>query len=371
MSSDTLLAHLSNRFGQGAENLATEALQYVLRHPQVANGFERHVRQFTPDLPPLGRYRTQVGGDSDAGIRDLVGTTADNTTPLVVEVKFDAPLTPNQPVTYLTALAELRSPALLLFLVPTTRVTQLWPRLLRRCAVAGLNVAVRAESELVARFGTATMAVTTWSQLLDDVTGIPLSEQNQQVLSEIQQLRGLCAREDRSGFRPFGSEFLEGDTGRHLLNLDSLLVEAIEVLRGEGTAVTSGYKWTASRGWFGKYFALAGRQVLLHANFRRWGLLADTPLWIRVYPGSDPRVGDALGPLRAAEPRRLFDDDGKLQVPVFLPPDGDRDECVGAIVAAARQVRDLLAVVPALLAPDPPQVADRPDLEEGLEQEAE
>ncbi len=139
MSDDTLLAHLSRR-RHGSENLATEALEYILRHPQVADAFDRHLRQVAPNLPPLVRYQTQVSGGDDTGIRDLIGTTVSNTNPFVLEVKFGAPLTPNQPVTYLKALAKGDEPSLLLFLVPRTNVSGLWPRLLRRCAEADLQL---------------------------------------------------------------------------------------------------------------------------------------------------------------------------------------------------------------------------------------
>lgn len=344
MSDSTLLAHLSGRLGHGSENLATEALEYVLRHPLVSDAFQRHLLVLAPSLPPLARYRTQSGDDGDAGIRDLVGSTSDGATALVVEVKFDAPLTSNQPGTYLRALAAVGVPALLMFLVPTSRAAQLWPRLLRRCGEAG--VAMTSNSDrMVATSGFVTLAVTTWAAVLDDLSGIPLGEANRQVLAEIAQLRGLCAREDREGFTPFGAPFLEGDTGRHLLALDRLLIDAIEVLRGEHLVVTRGFKWSAGQGWFGKYFALAGVGSLLHVNFSRWAAIADTPLWLHVYQTSDPRVSEALEPLRVAEPRRLFDDDGELQIPVSLPPDGDREECLASIVTTLKDVHSLLGAL--------------------------
>ncbi|MBA2337101.1 MAG: hypothetical protein H0V96_04970 [Acidimicrobiia bacterium] len=341
MSDSTLLAHLSGRLGHGSENLATEALEYVLRNPLVSDAFQRHLRALAPSLPSLARYRIQVGDDGDAGIRDLVGATSDGVTPLVVEVKFDAPLTSNQPGAYMRALAALEVPALLVFLVPTSRAAQLWPRLLRRSDEAGMATTSSGDG-MVATSGSVTLAVTTWAAVLDDLSGIPLGEANQQVLAEITQLRGLCAREDREGFMPFGAPFLEGDTGRHLLALDGLLIDAIEVLRGEHLVVTRGFKWSAGQGWFGKYFKLAGVESLLHANFSRWASLADTPLWVRIYPKSDPRVSEALEPLRTSEPRRLFDDDG-LQIPVPLPADGDREACLASIVSTLKDVHSLLA----------------------------
>jgi hypothetical protein len=289
MTDSTLLAHLSGRLGHGSENLATESLEYVLRHPQVSEAFQRHLRRFAPSLSPLARYRTQVGDEGDAGIRDLVGSTAEGVTVLVVEVKFDAPLTSNQPGSYLRALAHLDLPTLLLFLVPTYRSVPLWPRLLRRCIEAGIELRSDPEGDrMIATHGSVTMAVTTWAAVLEDLSGIPLSQANQLVLAEVDQIRGLCARADREGFMPLGTAFLEGDTGRHLLALNSLLIDAVEVLHGEHLAATSGGRWSAGQGYFGRYFWLVGFQSFLHVAFARWGTLADTPLWLRIWPGSDP-----------------------------------------------------------------------------------
>jgi hypothetical protein len=124
---------------------------------------------------------------------------------------------------------------------------------------------------------------------------------------------------------------------------DSLLIDAVEVLNGEHLAATRGGKWSAGQGYFGRYFWLVGLESLLHANFARWGTLADTPLWLRIWPGLDPRVTDALEPLRTTQPRRLFDDDGELQISVPLPSDGDCEACLASIVATLKEVQGLLA----------------------------
>lgn len=340
MSDSTLLAHLSARLRGGSENLATEALEYVLRNPLVSDAFQRHLRQLAPSLPAMARYRTQVRDASDTGIRDLVGSTDNGITSLVVEVKFDAPLTSNQPGTYLKALREVDGPSLLVFLVPTSRAEALWPRLMRRCAES--EVHMESEGRHVARSGTVTLAVTTWNDVLDAIGGIPLGPKSHQVLAEIDQLRGLCDRQDREGFVPFSDTFLEGDSGRYLEALDSLLIDAINLLREEHLVETVGYKWTAGQGWFGKYFKMAEVLCLLHVNYARWASQADTPLWLNVDPQADPRISEALEPLRLSEPRQLFDGDGQLAIPVHVPAGKDREHCLDEIIAMLKDVRSLL-----------------------------
>ena len=104
MNDATLLAHLVNRLGTGAENIANETLAYLLQEPAACHGMHAHARRFCPDVAAARRYRTQDWSAEDNAIPDLVGITADGTTPLVIEAKFGAALTPNQPVTYLRRL---------------------------------------------------------------------------------------------------------------------------------------------------------------------------------------------------------------------------------------------------------------------------
>lgn len=91
------------------------------------------------------------------------------------------------------------------------------------------------------------MAVTTWNDVLDAIGGIPLGPKSHQVLAEIDQLRGLCDRQDREGFVPFSDTFLEGDSGRYLEALDSLLIDAINLLREEHLVETVGYNGQPAR----------------------------------------------------------------------------------------------------------------------------
>jgi hypothetical protein len=161
------------------------------------------------------------------------------------------------------------------------------------------------------------------------------------VLAEIDQLRGLCARADREGFIPFGPAFLEGDTGRHLLALDSLLIDAVEVLHGERIAATRGGRWSAGQGYFGRYFWLVGLQSLLHANFGRWGPWR-TPRCGCASGQARTRASPTLEPCEPANPatlrrRRRAADLSTSQ------SDGDREACLASIVTTLKEVHGLLA----------------------------
>ncbi len=100
----SLFAHLALQFGSHPENLATEALGYVLQNSETARAAVRDLlRGFGSTIDDELTYATQSSGEHDAR-PDLVGRNATGAEPLLIEVKFWAGLTQNQPVAYLQRL---------------------------------------------------------------------------------------------------------------------------------------------------------------------------------------------------------------------------------------------------------------------------
>ena len=137
-----LLGHLVLRFASSPENVATEALAFILdKSPTTRHELSDFLRASGVKLPDDLVFRTQVVGN-DATIPDLVGSKADWREFLIVESKFWAGLTGNQPVSYLKRLSR-HGGGLLLFVAPEQRRATLWPKLLRRCADASLEITER------------------------------------------------------------------------------------------------------------------------------------------------------------------------------------------------------------------------------------
>ena len=71
---DTLFGHLALRFSSHPENLATEALLYLLNKSRDAKGlFAGYLSGHGQEFPPVTRFNSQVSSD-DNTIPDLVGT---------------------------------------------------------------------------------------------------------------------------------------------------------------------------------------------------------------------------------------------------------------------------------------------------------
>src|SRR5579859_5516231 len=135
----SLFGHLAHRFSTHPENLATEALNYVLASSEpAARALLSLLAEIEPGLPLDLSFETQVVGEDDAR-PDLVGKHPELGSVLILEAKFWAGLTAHQPVTYLTRLPR-QHPAVLMVMAPGLRFQTLWTELADRCAAAGVAV---------------------------------------------------------------------------------------------------------------------------------------------------------------------------------------------------------------------------------------
>lgn len=129
--SDTLLAYLVSSFPGNTENIATEALRHVFNHSDASvEALNDIVQSGVGAISPITRVKSQVI-HADGTIPDLVGLDESCEERVLVEVKFWAQLTSNQPNGYLERLPK-DGPAVLIFLAPEERVQSLWPQLRNR-----------------------------------------------------------------------------------------------------------------------------------------------------------------------------------------------------------------------------------------------
>lgn len=346
MQHDSLFGHFASRSGQ-PENIATEALNYILNRSAVAkSAFLRYVAQTNVELPGTLLFRTQATG-SDNAIPDLVGTDAASKQILLVEAKFWAGLTNNQPVTYLKRLPP-RADGLLLFIAPAKRFDTLWAELIRHCrnkkfATDRSQEGITEEIRAIKVRPTHTLALTSWRAMLSYILRALETEGEYHTASDVQQLQGLCERMDSGAFLPLRSEELTSDTGARIVQYCQLVDEAIREARSVGIASTDGFKHTRGAAFYGHYLGLAGNQCLLHFSGELWGRLRANPLWLRVdHVQSKPWMKDALASLERKQPPRLLPAGRDLLIPINLPTGVEKRGVVLALVDQIKEVADLL-----------------------------
>jgi hypothetical protein len=350
---DSLFGHLAARFVTSEENLATEALSYILSSSSVARAvFVDYLTTLLPGLPTDLSFRTQEAGEGGE-IPDMVGTDAEGREVIVVEAKFWAGLTDNQPVAYLKRLL-VDSPGMLLFVAPEARVLTLWPELLRRCADAKLELtkeetsrgAIRAQVNRTHR-----LALTSWQALIGVIDARLAAKGEEATRGDLHQLDGLCTRMDRAAFRPLRSADLAPEIGLRISQYCELVEDVVRQLKNEGAADTSGLSCGGGLGGYWRFFRVRGYGCYVGVVWLWWSGFAETPLWLAVgdqkFRNATPEIHTSLSPLeRQNPPRLMMSPEGELLVPLILPLHVERATVVTDL---ARQIREVAALLPAKL----------------------
>lgn len=344
----SLLAYLAYKFGGQTETIATEALGYILSRSEAARGALRDtIRTGGVDVGSIARVQTEVKVNKDARV-DLVGFDAMDAERLLIEVKFWAGLTENQPNTYLERLLQNTEPSTLLFVAPESRMVTLWAEICRQANAGGftLNMGTHTTGlqSAVVNVGPHTLMLTSWLALLGAMASRASVDGDSSAERDILQLDGLCKQEDAEAFRPLHGSELSMDFPRFQRHLIRLINDAVvlgtsdqhKIFRLQG-------QFTSSTESHGFWITIAGASALFYLNYRYWAQEGGTPLWIRFYNS---------GALKLDTIRERLQADlvpGKEDIlPIYLRKGVEREAVLNGIVERLREIRDILA------APAPP-----------------
>ena len=342
---DTLLAHLAWRLSSRHEDIAVEALGYILKSGPMLRVMEELLKEGGADVGTIARVQTQVSGEGETR-PDLVALDAQGEECVLIEAKFWAGLTANQPKAYLDRLAPGKA---LLFVAPESRLEALWPELRRRVGddrllsasdTAALKSAAMDEGKY--------LAMVSWAHLLDRLERAADAASR----DEVQQLRGLSHRvDDESGFPPLRPEELSPEFPRRLLSLRRLVDDATERAVAHDYADIKGLIVTPLARGYGRYLSLRGASAWFGIGQNWWARSAypDTPLWLFFEQWRDERhrarwpvTRGALEPLTRTAPPECLEENQALLVPIALPTGVEYDAVLDAVVERLREIADLI-----------------------------
>ncbi len=349
---ESLFAHMALRLGAHPENLATEALAYVLARPGSGkNGFRGALPERARAATPLDlRYVTQAASEKD-GRPDLAGLDSNGKIRVLVEAKFGAGFTEKQPLGYL---AQLAAGGLLVVVGPRTRHAYLLRELRARLAEAkrSFEQVSASESDIAhLLIDELHLVVISWQRVLGairlelelagDVSG----------LADVAQLLGLCDRMDNEAFIPVTEAELGSSVYRRYHEFGEIIDRVMGDLARQGVMDAKRSRATGANGWYGRYAQLRGVGVLLHVSTRKWTKLAATPVWLTVYGSrwhdSDPGPAKrALVGFEGMEPRCLYEDRlGFPTIALRIPVGAEEHEVRAAISDQIRRIGDTIAAM--------------------------
>lgn len=323
------------------ENVATEALAYILRKSERARAalgqyFVSMGAAATPDLD----YQTQAAVDEE-GTPDLVGHDAQGEVRVVLEAKFWAGLTAHQPVSYLARLAR---DSVLAFVVPSRRVDLLWGELLTRLRAANVACIERASTgpyRAAALADGKHVLLFNWGSMLAVLQDRLLLDGDQARTEDVRQLQGLCVGMAEAGFPPLGDSELTSGLWRRIAHLANLVPAVVTLLEERGVASSAGSRVSSGPGWTSQKIRIRGFDVHLTFDTDACGRFLPTPFWLQLPAAARQHVTA----LALERPPRLIAHPwgGYPYVALRTPVGVERDEVISAL---ARECEAIAAMFP-------------------------
>lgn len=350
-----LLKHLAPFYPQ-QENLATEALCYLLTKSETCAAELIRMATGKPIVEEPLHFQTQVAGEKGT-IPDLVGRDVSGRERILVEAKFWAGLTDNQPVNYLARLSTAGSGALL-FVMPEKRLDILEPEILKRCESAGIAF-TRYEngySGTIRYFsvGCHLLALVSWKQLLGRLRQAVTDSGQYAFASDIEQLDCFCGSFDDPAFQPLTSDDLAPVHAHRFMKLKSLVDAVTEGLKKDGLATTDGMRATPLQSGYCRYMKIRSWCCDIRLDYDRWSSLVETPLWLATTGkewhtnsawDESMEVNQALRGWLNSQPKKAFHEPGKRRwfIPLHVPIGMELERVVQELV---KQVKEFYNLIP-------------------------
>ena len=205
------------------------------------------------EVGSISRTRTQ---DSDEkGRPDLSCFDEDGMERVLIEAKFWAGLTDNQPIAYLKRLPSDKS-SVLLFVAPAARFEPLWAELIRRVTESEeFELGANSEDEnlrSVVVGDEGRLMLTSWRALLGRMASQASVAGDSRAETDIRQLLGLTQRMDEDAFLPIRSDELGPEFPRRMNNLGRLILNVVQRGRKTGWVDTSGMQASGNENGYGQ-----------------------------------------------------------------------------------------------------------------------
>jgi hypothetical protein len=368
---DHVLGHLARRFTVSEENLATEALTWLLRDPSANSALCSLARAVGARIPDGLTFVGQVGSP-DTGRPDIVGTDENQRVRLLIEAKFAAGLTAQQPRGYLTLLGD-AAPGLLLVVAPSARLGTLWSELLHatpETAASAPSPSAPLEGDLMrtAVGGNRVLALASWRHVVTHILEALNASGNRPLAQDAEQLLALTEVMDSQAYAPVRPGDYGPGEARRVQQLQGL-IDGVRDRARQSDRVEQAGRSSHGRIFYGWYLRSRATSKSLWFGFlpRLWDREGISPLWMQVKTSSSwsrQRLAQALAPLHGAGQQGVFEGLESFYVPLALQPFLSQRETVVDLLS---QVEAVVALLDAAVAPGEEPTADEIPASEEIE----
>lgn len=312
---DSLLSHIAGCFVSQYENVANSSVSYLLnRYPASRAALEKLLS--LKQVP--SHYVTELSTKSN-GRPDVTGLDANGDKVVIIEGKFWANLTDNQPANYLK---ELGDGGKLLFLAPDRRIESLRSEMRKRLG---------SEDERI--------DVCSWLAFLALIESENSKDHDGNLASDLAQLRALCARMDEEGMPPLSMTDLDPMNGRICYQLADLIDDCNRQIRKWPQSTFKGMKSGGTKYGYGFYFKAFGFGCWLGFSTYNWFVKrSHTPTWLYIYAEDFKGDEQIYSHLNNHDPENSYLEDGEALYAIVLRTGMDRNQAVEFIVEEVKAV---------------------------------
>ncbi|UPM56364.1 hypothetical protein [Gottfriedia acidiceleris] len=348
----SLLGYLGKNFISNNENLATEALNYILDNSFAARSAITKINNhINPNIDSDLSFQSQVYSNDNA-IPDIVGFDTNNDSVYIIEAKFWAGLTRNQPITYLNRLDK-NKPSILIFLVPKLRMELVWGELIQRLneeQIPFLDINTQENIFFVNINHNKQLAITNWDYLLNEIISQMTLQQDELLKGDVLQLLGLCSEMDNQAFLPIHEHEISPMIPKRNMNYSDIVDELFSkgMIRGIFSTENGKLRSGAGAHHYKRYFKFGEFYADISFDNRAWLHLYNTPFWLKIYgkkwsnPSELNKVRLALSPFLTTAPKKLYTMDLVPHIPLFVKYRVEKSNLVDEMLKQVEETFKLL-----------------------------
>lgn len=277
----SLLGQFYNRIRGSQEDIASEGLVYILKQSLASRKVINQIVKANTNLMFSDlSYQTQnVGKDLERP--DISGQDETGKEVLLIEAKFWASLTHNQPNGYLK---RLKDNTVLMFLVPTLRTRTVFEEVKYRILQENEDLEIDTENlSLVIRSSQKHIIIKSWNEVLNSIKSKVEQTNNINLLSDLNQIIGLCETIDRNSFQPITDEDLSPKIPKNINSYYEIVDKVVDELKNRNKGIsTKGLVKTPQRYGYHRYFATKDLAMNFALKLDLWEKCADTPFWLSI-----------------------------------------------------------------------------------------
>ena len=278
----SLLGQFFTRINGSQEDIASEGMVYVLQSSKYArDSICKLINSYTGfDFQDIN-YITQFIGEKKER-PDISGINKNGSEVIIMEAKFWASLTENQPVEYLN---RLKPNSVLIFICPSLRIISLNNEIQVKLKESKTNFINKGNAFFIEE--KKHIIIFDWKIILENIKDTLVNHNERVLISDIDQIIGFCEIIDNYSFLPIMNCDLSPSIPKRINSYCDLLDKIVEKLKSNIEYIIKGSRATPQKYGYTIYFSTERYGLALEINMKMWELYADTPFWYTVKYGGN------------------------------------------------------------------------------------